>query len=105
MYNFTKRGGIELFKKVKAIETLCLDGYESGYAKNKNYELKREDNIVSLYSKGKEICKLVITWYQQGYVESIDISNRFEANAVTTFVQYFGLTTEYEWTKEGIVEK
>ncbi|MGX7195632.1 hypothetical protein [Enterococcus olivae] len=86
-------------KKVKVIETLCKDGYETGYLKNKNYEFKREDNVVSLLSKGNLLCRLVITGYEQGQVEEVNISNRFEANAVTTFVQYFGLDSVYTWEK------
>lgn len=88
-------------KKVKVIESLCQDGYESGYAKNKNYEFKREDSVVSLLSKGNVLCRFVITGYRQGQVAEVNVSNRHEANAVTTFVQYFGSKDEFEAEKKA----
>lgn len=94
-----------MVKKVKVIETLCQEGYESGYLKNKNYEFKREEQVVTLLSKGKILCRFVITGYEQGNVEKVNISNRYEANAVTTFVQYFGLDTVYEWEKDTYTVK
>lgn len=94
-----------MVKKVKIVETLCKDGYDKSYAKNKNYEFKRDNQVVSLLSKGKELCRFVITGYEQGKVEKVTITNRFEANAVTTFVQYFGLDSIYEWDKNTYTVK